>query len=166
MLTLSITTAVLLGVLLAVWLIVAGWAVTTGLQMRKAARAATAEAARLTRLIETAPALPLIVRADGRIEASERLAGWLGLARLPNFIVDFASPDGGLNAGDIEALTRDIAGAQKGAKSFSRPVQPQGSERRLTITGAPAAPGTNANVVMWVFDCAAADGIGAAGESV
>ncbi len=152
MLTLSITTAVLLGVLMAAWLIAAGWAVATGLKMRAAAREATAEAGRLRRLIETAPALPLILRPDGRIEASERLAGWLGLARLPNFIVDFAGVEDGLAPADIEALTRDIAGAQKGAKSFVRPVQPQGSDRRLTIVGTPAAPGTTASVVMWVFD--------------
>jgi len=158
MLTLSITTAVLLGVLLAGWLIAAGWAVATGLAMRRNARAATEDAARLERLIETAPALPLVVRTDGRIEASDRLAQWLGLARLPNFIVDLAGVDEGLAVADVEGLTRDITGAQKGAKGFTRAVQPQGSERRLTIIGSPAAPGTNASVVMWVFDASESEG--------
>lgn len=152
MLTLSTTTAVLLGGLMAAWLIVAGWAVASGLRMRAGARAAADEAARLTRLIGTAPALPLVVRTDGRVEAPERLALWLGLTRLPAFIADFAGVDAGLSQGDVEGLTRDIAAAQKGARAFVRPVRPQGSDRRLKIVGGPAAPGTNASAVMWVFD--------------
>lgn len=158
MLILSSTATVLAGAVFAAWLIAAGWALATGLKMRRDAAEAKAAAARLTRLIETAPALPLILRHDGRVEASDRLAGWLGLARLPNFIVDFAGMDAGLSEADVEALTRDIAGAQKGAKPFVRPVQPQGSARRLTIAGSPAAPGTNASVVMWVFDATESEG--------
>ncbi len=152
MLTLSITTAVLIGVVLAVWLMAAGWAVATGLTMRRDAREATTDAARLRRLIETAPALPLVVRPDGRIDASERLAAWLGLARMPNFIVDLVGVDSGLSEADVALLTRDIAAAQKSAKSFSRAVTPLGGARTLRIIGAPSAPGTNAIVVMWLFD--------------
>ncbi len=157
MLTFSVTTAVLFGVLLSAWLIAAGWAVVTGLAMRRDARAAADEASRLRRLIETAPALPVIVRNDGRIEASDRLARWLGLSRLPNFVVDFGSPDGGLAQADIEELTRDIAGAQKGARAFIRAIQPQGSGRRLTFVGSPAAADSNAGVVIWVFDATASE---------
>ncbi len=152
MLTLSTTAAVLIGAVIAAWLIAGGWAVATGLSMRRAAREAAAEGVRLRRLVETAPALPMIVRPDGRIDASDRLAAWLGLARLPKFIVDFAGVDAGLAIDDVEALTRDIAAAQKSAKGFTRAIRPQGSSRMLRIVGAPAAPGTNASVVMWLFD--------------
>ncbi len=152
MITLSTTTAVLIGAVLALWLIGATWAVVTGLKMRAQAREAVIESVRLRRLIETAPALPLVVRPDGRVDASERLAAWLGLPRLPNFIVDFAGVESGLTGADAETLARDITAAQKSAKSFSRAVTPQGGARTLRIVGAPAAPGTNASVVLWLFD--------------
>ena len=39
-------------------------------------------------------AIPLLVRADGRIEAPERLAGWLGLDHLPGYLTDLAGAEG------------------------------------------------------------------------
>ncbi len=152
MLILTPTFAVFTGLMLAIWLIGAAWALVTGLQMRKAAQDAAREVERLRRLIETAPALPMIVRPDGRVEMSDRLGGWLGMTRLPNFVADFVGVDTGLSAHDTDALSRDIAAAHKGARAFVRSVSPQGSSRTLTIQGAPAAPGTDANVIMWVFD--------------
>jgi signal transduction histidine kinase len=144
--------ATVAGIILALWMVGATWALISGLKLRRAAQDATRDERRLRRLIETAPALPLIVRPDGRVEASERLGGWLGLTRLPNFIPDFAGVDDGLPMIDTEGLVRDIAAAQKAARPFVRSVQPNGSARTLTIRGAPAAPGTNASVIMWIFD--------------
>jgi signal transduction histidine kinase len=157
MLILSVAGAALAGAVLLAWLIGAGWALVTGLQMRRAATFASVEVERLRRTIDTAPALLMVIRSDGRIEASERLANWFGLQRLPNFIADFAGVETGLSQADTDALLRDIVAAQRGAKPFVRSVQPQGSSRTLTIRGAPAAPGTDANVIMWVFDATDAE---------
>jgi len=89
---------VIAGIVLAVWLGIAAWAVVTGLAMRRRARHAGIQANRLQQLLDSAPALPMMVRPDGRIEAPERLADWLGLARIPNFLADLTTPDGGLIA--------------------------------------------------------------------
>ena len=88
MLTLSLTMAALIGAVMALWLGAAVWAVWTGLSLRKRAEFSTNQADRLASLLESAPALPLMVRNDGRIEAPTRLADWLGLPKVPNFVTD------------------------------------------------------------------------------
>jgi hypothetical protein len=100
------------GVVLALWLGAAAWAVVTGLAMRRRAREAGMQANRLQQLLDSAPALPMMVRPDGRIEAPERLADWLGLARMPNFLADLTTPEGGLSEEDSAALVREVATAQ------------------------------------------------------
>ncbi len=154
LLTLSFSVAALIGVVLALWLIAAAWAVVTGLALRKRAGFATSQADRLALLLESAPALPLVVRNDGRIEAQERLADWLGLPRMPNFLTDLALPDAGLTADDAAALARDVSTSQKTGKSFSRTVRARGSSRILLIRGAPAGSGLAAQgaAILWIFD--------------
>jgi signal transduction histidine kinase len=154
MLTLSHTVAALIGMVMALWLSVAIWAVVSGLQLRRRAAFSTSQADRLALLLESAPALPLMVKADGRIEAPERLGDWLGLTRVPNFLSDFAGNGVGLSEEDAAALVRDVANAQKSGRSFTRAMRAQGSSRTLLVRGAPAASGLAATgaVLLWVFD--------------
>src|SRR3546814_14018237 len=68
-------------------LLLAGWTVGAAYLMLRAARRASkleairASSRRLGRMLDEAPAIPMLVRTDGRIEAPDRLAGWLGLDR-------------------------------------------------------------------------------------
>ncbi len=144
----------MIGMIMALWLCAGIWAVVTGLRLRKRAQFSTSQADRLALLLESAPALPLVVRNDGRIEAQDRIASWLGLTRLPNFLSDLAQPDAGLSADDATALVRDVSAAQKTGRSFSRSVRSIGSSRTLLIRGAPAASGlaTQGAVILWIFD--------------
>ena len=154
MLTLSTLGAVMLGVVMALWLGVAAWAVVTGLTLRRRAAFSTQQADRLAALLETAPALPVVVRADGRVEAPARLGEWLGLARTPGFVVDFSAGDAGLTADDVAVLGRDVGAAQRTGARFSRAVRAQGSDRTLLLRGgpAPASLGSGGSVIFWVFD--------------
>ncbi len=154
MLTLSYAKAVLIGVAMVLWLSAAAWAVVTGLTLRRRAAFATNQADRLALLLESAPALPLMVKADGRIEAPPRLADWLGLARIPNFLSDLSAEGIGLTAADAAALVTDVAAAQKSGRSFARAFRVQGSSRTLLVRGAQAASGlaTSGAVILWVFD--------------
>ncbi len=154
MLTLSHAMAAVIGVFLAVWLGAAVWAIFTGLTLRKRAEFSTSQADRLAALLESAPALPLMVKNDGRIEAPERLADWLGLIKVPNFLTDLATPNAGLTDEDATALIRDISAVQKTGRSFSRALRARGSARTLLIRGAPAASRLAASgaVILWVFD--------------
>jgi signal transduction histidine kinase len=167
MLTLPIWMAVLLGAAMALWLAAAAWAVWTGLSARKKAQFSASQADRLALLLESAPALPLMVKSDGRIEAPARLADWIGLTRLPNFLTDLSASDGGLKPEDLTALTRDVSAAQKTGRSFTRALQVQGSPRTLLIKGAPATSRLAASgaVILWWFDATESqDEIGRLGE--
>ncbi len=154
MLTLSHTMAVLIGAVMALWLGLAGWAVWTGLVMRKRAEFSASQADRLASLLESAPALPLMVRNDGRIEAPERLSDWLGLPKVPNFLTDLVGQGAGLTDEDAAALSRDVAAVQKTGRSFSRALRPQGSGRTLLVRGSPAATrlAQAGSVILWWFD--------------
>ncbi len=154
MIALTTTEATVAGVILAIWLAAAAWAVVTGLQMRKRSEFATDQADRLAALLESAPALALVVRPDGRVEAQARLADWLGMARVPTFIADFASKDAGLSEADVATLLAEVAAAQRTGKAFALSMRAVGSNRTLLLRGSPAATGLAArgSVIVWVFD--------------
>ncbi|MBK5264059.1 MAG: histidine kinase, partial [Alphaproteobacteria bacterium] len=154
MLTLSTIEMAALGLVAALWLSGAVWAVYSGLVMRRRAAFAAEQADRLATLLEAAPALPVIVRADGRMEAPDRLAGWLGLESVPQFVSQLTEAQGGLKPEDGAALARDIGAAQKAGKSFTRSVSAQGSPRALLVRGAPAGSSLSGpgGVILWLFD--------------
>lgn len=143
------------GLLLAAWTAAAGWMI-----LRASARAAQGEgsrkaARRMARMIEDAPAIPLLVRADGRIEAPERLAGWLGLETLPSYLVDLAGTEGrGLSRDQVEDLAAAVRRTQKTAAPFAYSVTPPGSRRGLALRGMLADPAVSpsGSALVWVFD--------------
>ncbi len=146
--------SLLIGVVLALWLAAATWALVTGFAMRRKGAHAQDQLDRLTHMIDTAPAIVAVVRPDGRLDATDRLAAWLGLDRVPAFASELTTPEGGLTPEDGEALAADILAAQRAGKSFSRPVRANGSSRSIIVRGAPASPGFAApgSVVLWLFD--------------
>lgn len=154
MLTLSASAAVLAGIVMAVWLGGSAWALATGLKMRRRAQHSSDQATRLSLLLEGAPAIPLLVRNDGRVEAQERLVTWLGLQRMPNFLSDLSLGELGLSPEDMQALAKDVTAVQRTARAFSRTVVPRGGNPTLMIRGLPTGgrpAGQNA-VTLWFFD--------------
>src|SRR5512140_3219439 len=93
--TFTPTALVLAGLLLAAWVLVAAWFMLGARAREKRAETALRNARRLARMVEESPAIPLLVRADGRIEASPRLARWLGLERVPQYLSELKEDDGG-----------------------------------------------------------------------
>jgi signal transduction histidine kinase len=152
MMTLTTGKAAIVGVILALWTIAAAWAVFSGLLMRRRAVESAAEARRLSQLLGASPAIPMLIRTDGRVDAPEKLGDWLGLGRVPNFVVDFAGTGNGLTDDDAAALARDVVSTQKSAKSFVRSMRPQESSRTLLMRGARAPAAIGGGVLVWVFD--------------
>lgn len=154
MIALSPFAAILLGVVLAGWLGAALWALVSGQRMRRDGTQAQGKLDRLAVLLASAPAAPVIVHPDGRLEAADRLAKWLGKARVPNFLSELTDAQGGLEPEDAAALAREVAAAQRAGRSFALPVRGQGSSRLLLVRGAPAGPGLSESggVVLWIFD--------------
>ena len=146
--------ATLIGVALAVLVGGAGWVLFAGLRARREAVEAYAANARLEAMLASAPALAMVVRADGRVECPERLADWLGLSPAPRYLDDLTTPTTGLTADDGAGLSADIAAAQKSGRAFSRAIRVQGSARALMIRGARAARDVQApgGVILWFFD--------------
>lgn len=145
---------VIAGVALALLLGLAGWALFTGLRARAAGAAAHAENIRLSALLASSPALPLVVRQDGRVNVPERLADWLGLMPAPRELSDLGRDDSGLPHDDLSGLLADVATAQKSGRSFSRSVRVQGSAKVLVINGirAPFSLNMAGSVILWIFD--------------
>jgi signal transduction histidine kinase len=150
----SVTALTLAGALLAVLLIGAIGILFLGLKARRDAMEARGQNAVFEALLAGAPALAMIVRADGRIEMPGRLADWLGLSPPPRYFDDIAGEVTGLAKDDLAALSADVTATQKSGRAFSRAVRVQGSARALMIKGQRAprdvqAPGA---VVLWWFD--------------
>ncbi len=152
--TLSDSAIFFLGLLLAAWVVGGIWAVSVGLSMRRKAEATLRQSRRLGKMLDEAPALPLLVRTDGRIEGPERLARWFGLETLPRFFSDLEQNDSGWSAEDIERLQKHITSAQKTARPFAANIRMQGSARSLDIKGHQADPqiAPLGAALLWVFD--------------
>ncbi|HLV07115.1 MAG TPA: PAS-domain containing protein [Croceibacterium sp.] len=145
---------VLLGLLLAAWTFGAVWIVLAAQGQTRQARTSRGTARRLTRMIEESPAVPLLVRADGKIEGPQRLAAWLGLDELPGFLSELDAGEVGLSAEDLEALRDAVRKTQKTAAPFNLVVTPRGSGKSLALRGHLADPVVSPNgaALIWWFD--------------
>lgn len=140
----------LTGLVLAIWLVAAVAAVVLGTRRVRAARAAFADLARMHALLASAPALPVLIAGDGRIETDRRLADWFGLARLPERLPELCAA---LDPADAQALAADVHAAQAAGGGFARALRPTGSARVLMVRGRAGAPGLGADAaLLWVFD--------------
>ena len=145
-----------IGLLLALWTAGAVWVMlrASGREQRSIASRKTAQ--RLSRLIEEGPAIPLLVRADGRIEAPDRLARWIGLEKVPEYLSELAGGEGrGLTEAQIDTLTRNVRRTQKPAKPFRMAINVSpDSGKSLALQGSLADPAVSpgGSALVWVFD--------------
>lgn len=151
---LSPTSLALLGLLLAAWIFGAVWLVIAAQGRERAARGAHKGFRRLSRMIEESPAVPLLVKSDGRLEGSDRLAAWLGLDALPDFLSELDGGKTGLGEDDLKRLSEAVRRTQKTAAPFALSLTPHGSRRSLAVQGqlADAAIATGGAVLIWWFD--------------
>jgi len=148
------TVLVLIGLLLAAWTLAAGFAIVAARGRQKRAEAGQRNARRLARMVDESPALPLLVRADGRIEASPRLAQWLGLDNVPQFLSELDTGERGLTAAQLLELTENVRRTQKTAVPFRMVATPRDSTRSLALRGHLADPQVSPGgaALVWVFD--------------
>jgi signal transduction histidine kinase len=152
--TLSPTLLFALGLFAALWLLAGLWAVGRGIAMQRRSAFVASQTERLASLVDASPYLPVVVRGDWRIEASERLGRWLGLDRGPRNFDELRGLDSGIDQAGHEELRQAIIGAQRGAKPFHLSLRPQGSKRTIVIHGAaaPTAVGGPGSVLLWLSD--------------
>ncbi|MBB5708946.1 PAS domain-containing sensor histidine kinase [Sphingomonas xinjiangensis] len=154
MILVSQSGAVLAGAVLALLVLLSGWALFAGLRAYAAARMLEGENARLNALGEAGPAQPLLVRADGEIEMPPRLAEWLGLDRVPRELSGLSQENAGATPEDAQLLARHVTAAQRAGRTFRMTLRPQGAERALLVVGdrAPEAMRTPAGALLWFLD--------------
>ena len=157
--TLTPNALVLLGLLLAAWTVAALWALLGARTRVRKAEAGQRHARRLARMVDESPALPLLVRADGKIEAPQRLANWLGLDAVPQYLTELDGGridggGGGLTKDQLDALTEAVRVTQRTAAPFRQVVTPRGSKRSLALRGHLADPQVSPGgaALVWVFD--------------
>lgn len=150
--TLSIS---VIGLLLGAWLVAASVAIWMGLSLRNQARKTLRQTARLGRLLETAPAVPVIVRGDGKLEASDRFARMLGFDRIVEQMTDLVGHGAvGIADADWKALEANVRETQRSGKAFMQKLSLRDSDRRLLVRGniADAQIYPNGAALLWFFD--------------
>ncbi|QKG71392.1 sensor histidine kinase [Erythrobacter mangrovi] len=144
-----------IGLLFALWTAAAVWVMLRASGREQKSVASRRSALRMARMLEESPAVPLLVRTDGRIEAPDRLARWLGLPRVPEFLSELGDLDGnGFSEEQVEELTRNVRRTQKTAKPFKISLTVPGSRRALALQGSLADPAVSPSgaALIWVFD--------------
>ncbi|MGB7419579.1 MAG: PAS-domain containing protein [Erythrobacter sp.] len=145
-----------IALLLAAWTIAAAVAVLRASAKTRRTQALQTSLMRMQHMLDVSPAIPLLVRVDGRIEAPERLARWLGLERLPAYLSELAggAQDAGLDPAQVEELSGKVRRTQKTGKSFVFALTLPGSKRSLAIHGTAADPQVSPGgaALLWVFD--------------
>ena len=146
-------------------LVLAAWAAGAALVVLRAnrsvgrAKAMRTSLKRMQTLLDVAPALPLLVRVDGRIEAPDKLARMLGLAAMPKYLSELAvtpgSPKGGgLAQAQLDELWAKIQTTQKSAAPFRMALNLPNTQRSLALYGTLADPQVSPGgaALVWVFD--------------
>ncbi|MFN3863386.1 MAG: PAS-domain containing protein [Erythrobacter sp.] len=150
---------VLIALLLAAWAVGAGLVVLRASRSMKRARALKSSLKRVSALLDVAPAVPMLVRVDGRIEGPDKLARLLGLPAMPQYLSELASADasgkgGGLTQEQLDQLWAKVQTTQKSAAPFRMALNPPGSQRSLALYGTLADPQVSPGgaALVWVFD--------------
>ena len=139
---------------IAAMIIFACWAIVSGMSARKKADVHFRQSRRLSRLLDEAPALPLMVRADGRMEGSDRIGKWFGFENLPGYFSEMSADGLGIVAEDFAALDQAVKSVQRTGSVFTMDVRIAESERRMLVKGRLSDPETmpgNA-ALLWIFD--------------
>ncbi|MEY2943189.1 MAG: hypothetical protein RLY97_1203, partial [Pseudomonadota bacterium] len=156
---------VLIGLLLAAWTLAAGWAILSARAREQSAETSLRYARRLSKMVDESPAIPLLVRTDGRVEAPQKLASWFGLDAAPQFLSELGGDgSGGGNRGgtgtsglpedQLAALSAAVRRTQKTAMAFQMNLRPHGSKRSFSVKGhlADAQISPAGAALIWITD--------------
>ncbi|HEY1605988.1 MAG TPA: ATP-binding protein [Allosphingosinicella sp.] len=146
MLTLSSTQAAVIALVCGIWLTAAVWATLRGLNRTRAESADQGTAGTRQALLDSSPALPLLVAPDGRLQGPPRLAAAFGLERLPERL-------DGLDGAEWGPLRDAIGRVGATSASFDLSLRPPGSARVLHVRGGPAPPRwRDGTILIWFLD--------------
>jgi signal transduction histidine kinase len=152
------TTSIIAVALAALWIAIAAILSVIAARRLADANAVVSSARSLKTLLDLSPGRPLVVRADGSIEADLRLLREIGLDDVPQTLSDMAGDDRGLDREDIETLAVTVRDSSISGERFQSQVRVAGSGRVLDVRGAPApAPEPAGTMLLWLFDTSSAE---------
>jgi PAS domain-containing protein len=162
MLTLTPTAAALIALVCGGWLAAAVWATLRGLGRSREALGQVDEVARTQALLAASPAIPVLVRRDLGLQATERAAFALGLTDGPADL----TADLGLEPDDAARLRDAVREAQATGAAFALTARPVGGARALELRGGPAPPALGeGSVLFWIVDVTDIAGLRQAAEA-
>ncbi|HWC56458.1 MAG TPA: ATP-binding protein, partial [Sphingomicrobium sp.] len=139
--------------LAAVWILVAAALSLVAARRLQAANQVLDAARANAALLQISPARPLIVRADGTVEADRQLVRDLGLKGPLRNLVELHCNDSGILDEDLTELMTRIEVARASATNVAGKVRVAGSSRVFEVKGGPAPPpeppGT---LLLWFVD--------------
>jgi len=151
-------TATVVIILAAFWVAIAALLLIMASRRIARANAVIASARSAAALLRAAPARPLLIHPDGKIELDTTLQRDLGLADAPSGLDQLAQGQTGFRSEDLEALRGDIAAAAIGGAPVERQVRIAGSDRVLEVRGGlAAAPYPAGTSLLWLFDTSSAE---------
>ena len=151
-------TATVIIILAAFWVAIAALLLIMSVRRTARANAVLASARSTAALLRAAPARPLLVHRDGKVEIDSHLQRDLGLAQEPEKLDQLAQGDTGIHQEDLAALKDEIAAAAIGGPAVERQVRILGSERVLEVRGGlAAAPWPAGTLLLWLFDTSGAE---------
>lgn len=152
MLTLDRTDVIVLALLLGAWLAVALWATLRGRRAAAKGFSALAEQRRMSALLDAGPAMPVVVRAGGGLDAPDRFAGALGLDRRPESWSELTGESSPFEPDDAAALARVFAVAATGGTATVS-ARLTGARRTFRIEAGPAPPAfPPGSALFWFLD--------------
>jgi signal transduction histidine kinase len=151
-------TSLLAIALAALWIGVAVAVSLAAARRVRRASAVLASAQSMASLLDVAPARPLFVHPDGRIEVDPRLLRELGLDQAPAQLADLAGDTIGIEQEDLDGLIGDVQAAAIAGEKVEREVRSAGSRRVFDVRGGPAPPpAPPATMLLWLFDTSASE---------
>ncbi len=140
-------------VIAAMWLMLAIALAILAARRLHRAQAVLGSARTMRGLLDAAPARPMLVHPDDRIEIDEHLKRELGLTNTPQRLADLAGDDQGLVRDDLDSLAAGLVDLRLGGRPIRRQLALAGRDRfvelRAALAAPPAAVGT---VLIWLFD--------------
>ena len=144
--------------LAALWIVVAVAVSIAAARRVRRASAVLASARSMASLLDVAPARPLLVHPDGRIDLDPRLQRELGLGHAPARLADLAGDNIGIESDDLEGLIGEVEVAALAGGKVERKVRAAGTRRVFAVRGGPAPPPEPAGtLLLWLFDTTASE---------
>ena len=141
----------------AIWFGAAIGATLLGLRRSAEGARATADARAVADLLGGAPAVPLLVYPDDRIDADPRVAAWLGLAAVPERLEQLGGA-AGFAPQNLAVLADAVADSRLTGKPISLRLELADGPRTLAVRGGPysVAGADRRAILLWLMDVSSA----------